>query len=298
MNLEDYANLGASYPKVLLYGAPFTGKTTAAASLAERRNIMLIDLDRNAAELVHSVPKQYHSNIDIVPMPDSLENPIYDLLMDFLQGKRVDYNPIAGKKLSIKYRGAIDNVTPKLPEIKPVNDATILVIDSGTTLTESVINYVREVRSRSDKESNLNEIALSERDWELVAGYIARFTKVLKSLPYPVILICHEMLVEMPDKSIRIAPALGSRNTSRNVAKDFTNVVHMSLDGTVFRQSSSQKTNAKVIAGSRRNIFVEKGNKLIDFFNGTSTYVDNTKNVNVTETEKNPLGKPDSSFVK
>ena len=298
MNLSDYSNL-SSYPKVLLYGAPFTGKTTAAAMLSKYRKIQLIDLDRNAGELIHSIPKEYHENIDIVPMPDSIENPVFDLLLDFLSGKAMDYNPIDGKKMSVKYRNVVSNVQPKLPTPASLEDSTIIVIDSGTTITESCLNYVRSIRNRSASEEKLDELQMSERDWGLVMGYLGKLTKVMKAIPYPIILICHEMIVELPDKSTRIAPALGSRNTSRNLAKDFTAVVHMSLDGTLFKQISSQKSNSKVVVGSRRNVFLEEGKKLIDFFNGSSNFVDGSiANVTVNETPKDILGKPDTSFFK
>lgn len=296
MNLSDYSNL-SSYPKVILYGAPFTGKTTAAAMLAKYRNIQIIDIDRNAGELIHSIPKEYHDRIDIVPMPDTLENPVFDTLIDYLSGKQVSYNPIDGKKLSVKYRGVVDNVTPRLPEPKVLKESTIIIIDSGTSITESCLNYVRENRKRSANEEKLDELQMSERDWGLVMGYLGRLTKIIKSIPYPVILICHELIVEMPDKTTRIAPALGSRNTSRNLAKDFTNVVHMSLDGTSFKSISSQKSNSKVVVGSRRNVFLEQGKSLIDFFNGTTNFVDSSKIENtVDEVPKDMLGKPDKSF--
>jgi len=295
MDLASYNKSGPAYSKVILYGAPFTGKTTAAAMLAKDRRIQIIDVDRNAGALIHSIPEEYHSNIDIVPMPDSLDNPVFGLLLEFLTGQRMDYNPLDGKKLSVKYRGVVANVQPKLPEIKPPETSDIIILDSGTSITESLINYVRANRNRSANEEKLDELQLSERDWGLVSGYMAKLTKVLASIPYHVILICHELIVTMPDGTTKIAPMLGSRNTSRNMAKDFSAVVHMSIEGTQFKSTSSQRSNSKIVVGSRSNIFMENGRKLIDYFNGSVEKIQAT-NPSVKDAEKNPLGQPDKVF--
>jgi hypothetical protein len=128
------------------------------------------------------------------------------------------------------------------------NKKDILVIDSYTQLMDSVINWIHKDALGKDDWSNLKS---TYDDWAKQGSISDRFGSTFQNAPYNVVVLSHELLVELEDGSKKIAPIGGTRNKSSDFAKYFDDVVYTEVVGGQFKAWAHQGDKSRVVLGSR-----------------------------------------------
>lgn len=247
MLLTEY-NPNSEARRILVYGAPKTGKTVLVGQLAEKYKLLWLDLERGAGSLVTNVPKQYHSNIELVRIPDTREYPIaIETCLRLFSGQKGSICQQHGKwncPLCVK-EGAKTEV-----DLKALGPEWVVVLDSTTQLTNSTLSHITKGKPDDYK---------PERDdWRRQGAILDRVFSNIQQASYNVVAISHETQAEMQDGKTKIVPVCGSSNFSRTFAKYFDDVVYAELKNKKHSFGSATDYQMNIISGSRSNIAMEK----------------------------------------
>lgn len=243
--------------RVLVYGAPKTGKTVLVGKLAEAGfNLKWFDLEKGVASLLTNVDAKFHDNIELFSIPDTKAVPI---------AAETVLKVAAGVKCVIcEQHGKVNCPLCKsagaLIELNAMQPRDILVIDSATQLTNSVMSHIS--RGKPD------DYKPDWEDWRMQGALLDKIFSMFQQANYNIVVISHEALVEMEDKKMKIVPVAGSSNFSKTFAKYFDEVVYCELVNKGHRVGSSTGYAMNVLTGSRSNVSTEKMDKpsLLPFF--------------------------------
>lgn len=144
MKLTDYKEKLAR--KVLVYGAPKTGKTDFVGQLAKTKKLWWVDLEDGVKTLLHSprMTPEMLGNIELLRIPDTQINPI---------GCRTLLKMIKGNPGTVcETHGAwVCPICGKLPDAEKVainlsefTNNDVLVIDSVSQLAASAMNDIQK----------------------------------------------------------------------------------------------------------------------------------------------------------
>lgn len=310
MKLSDMSN--TDLPKrILLYGAPKTGKTLMAGQVSSKYKVHFLAIEPNAAPtLINNLTEAQKENVEIFQLPDSQENPvaIKSLPDIFKANKPFKYCLLHGKTVCVdcmKNGGQFDTIN-----LKGLGKDDVVVVDSASQITDSVMGYVA-----ADKEPGYK---FSFNDWGEVGRLLCNFMSIAQASPFTLIVIAHEAIVTMPDGTERLVPALGSRNTSKSFARYFTDVIYCEFDNSGrFKRHSSQNSKnfsrvegtgkdtkvykGKAIASSATNLRMEDDDSLtlIDIIEGKSIPLEEPMQSKLTGQDKNSVaGKQLKTFGK
>lgn len=246
---------------VLVYGPPKAGKTQLVSELAEKFNLLWVDLENGHATLF-KLPQEQQEKIELVVLPDTRVYPIAsETCLKMIKGSR----------------GWVDNETGKWIEsegkLLPGKEYTevwlnnldknwIVVFDSLTQFTNSVISHITK--------NQADDYKLQHDDWGNLAVAMDKFLSQIQNAKFNCVCISHETEAELVDGKTRVVPVAGSRNSSRNAAKYFGHVVHMTVNNKKHIATSSTTGSLSVVSGSRTDIATEKMEKpsLIPIFEG------------------------------
>ena len=246
---------------VLVYGPPKAGKTQLVSELAAEFNLLWVDLENGHATLF-KLPEEQQANVELVALPDTRSYPIaVETCLKMIKGNR----------------GWVDNETGKWIEsegkLLPGKEYTevwlnnldkkwVVVFDSLTQFTNSAISNI--TRGQPD------DYKMQHDDWGNLAVIIDKFLSQIQNAKFNCVCISHETETEMVDGKMKINPVAGSRNSSRNAAKYFGHVVHVTVHNKKHIATSSTTGSLSVVSGSRTDIATEKMDKpsLIPIFKG------------------------------
>lgn len=248
MKLSDYR--GSEARHILVYGAPKTGKTELVGALAKNFNLHWFDLDGGAKTLMGPTSKAYPylDKINYFRIPDTQTFPVaLETMLKVIKG---------GAMTVCHQHGKVACPVCKKDElpVSEINVSTfdnkkdILVIDSYTQLMDSVINWIHKDALGKDDWGSLKS---TYDDWAKQGSISDRFGSTFQNAPYNVILLSHELLVELEDGSKKIAPIGGTRNKSSDFAKYFDDVVYTEVVGGAFKAWAHQADKSRVVLGSR-----------------------------------------------
>ena len=254
---------------VCVYGPPKVGKTQLIGELALAGfKLIWFDLE-NGAETLRKMPQEALNNITYIGVRDVKDEPIAIATMDkIVRG---------GKYALCDYHGRIDcpvckRAADSEPEIQvtiptrfSAQDAnTIIVMDSATQLSMSVINNVIKGKP-IDYQETLH-------DFRNQGNYLNRIFSYIQYAPFHFITTAHETEAEREDGSIRIVPSIGSRNYAINCGKFFDHIVYMDKINMKHKAFSSTQYSNNVLTGSRTDVAIEKMERpdLISIFRGGS----------------------------
>lgn len=249
MDLDEYKL--EETKRVIIYGDPFTGKTTLAALLAKQFKLKWLDLEFGASSIVRNVPKEFHKNIDLIQIPDTKTNPIAaETMLKIFDGGKCVICATHGKvncPLCAKVTYA------KFSEIclKDMQRNEIFVVDSSTQLTQSIMNHITRAKPVDYKPD--------WDDYSVQGRLLDKMFTQMQGGGYNCIIISHAAMVgtEKSEKITKLVPIGGTSNYSRTFAKYFDEVIYAELLNGKHRFTSKTGASPQVITGSKSNIAIE-----------------------------------------
>lgn len=249
MELTNYVEDKRS--RVVLYGDPFTGKTTLAAQLAMKYKLVWIDVEHGATSIVRNLDKQYHSNINLIQIPDSRTNPMAaETCLKIFSGAKcvicIEHGkvncPICARVSDAKFNEVC---------LRELQNDQIVVLDSSTQLFSSIMAHV----TRNEKD----DYKMNFDDWGTVGRILDKIFSQIQGGNYNCVVIAHAQMVgvEKSDRITKLVPIGGSSNFNRTYAKYFDDVVYCELANGKHKFTSKTGASPQVITGSKNNIAIE-----------------------------------------
>jgi len=232
--------------RVLVFGAPKTGKSELAGKLAEHFNLIWVDME-NGHEVLYKLPTAWQERIELIKLPDTRDFPIaIETCLKIVRGP-VDICEQHGKVGCMICKKNSAEFTHL--DISSLTSNDILVFDSLTQLSNSAIAHITK--------SEPDDYKLNYDDWGNLGKLLDIFLSSLQQAHYNVIVISHEIEAETEGKKKTLVPVGGTRNFSRNIAKYFDDVVYCEKKNKkhVFASSTTYATN--ILTGSRSDVVME-----------------------------------------
>lgn len=227
--------------RLLLYGPPKSGKTTLAGQLSEYKKILWFDLENGYSTLL-KFPAEWKDRIEIVSIPDTKSFPIaIETILKVVRGGKVTICEEHGKaSCPVCTR---DSKPSTVVELNALTPDTIVVVDSLTQLTQSAISHITKGKDE--------EYKMQTDDWGSLAKLIDTFLSHIQQATYNIICITHEVDQEKDEKSPeKLTPIAGSRPSSRNSAKFFTEVIRCEVRNMKHRYYSVSTSAMNFIVSS------------------------------------------------
>lgn len=265
----------------LVYGPPKSGKTELVGELASQGyNLIFVDFENGSNTLFHSVPREFHDNIELIKIPDTKDVPIgIETALKIVKVGKHKICDFHGKR-----ECPVCNKDPKAThstiDLTTMGDKDILVFDSLTQISNSALAHIGLGKDDTWKPD--------WDDWGRQGNILDRFLGHIQNAPFHVIVISHEILVETNDAKEKIVPVAGTRNFSRNSAKYFDEVVYCQVRNKRHEAASSSTYDLNILTGSRSRVRVEdqkdptKHLSLLPIFENAENIVtaaDNAKNL-------------------
>lgn len=234
-------------PSVMLFGAPFTGKSLLAGKLAEHFNLIYVDME-DGHDVLFQLPEEWQEKVEVIELPDTSSYPIaIETCLKMVKMKVKicwKHGKVGCPSCSREYP---DNFTEFDPNNVP--DDTIVIFDSSTQLTSSAINHITKAKP--------DDYKLEYDDWGSLGKLMDVFFSHIQNAPYKCIVISHVTEAEQEDGKKLLFPVAGSRNFSTNVAKFFDHVVYLERKNKKHLAASSTKYHNGIMSGSRTNAKLE-----------------------------------------
>lgn len=245
MKLTD--KIPSSTHRVLIFGAPKSGKTQLAATLASQFNLIWFDLENGYGTLL-KLPKDQQEKIELISIPDSKTFPIaIETMLKVVTGKEVSICEEHGKvscPICTK-----DNKPASKVNLSELGPETVVVIDSLSQLSNSAIAFITKGQP--------DDYKMDFSDWGNLRAIVEKFLSQIQQARYNVVCISHEEEVEMEDGRKKIVPVCGSSKSSRNTAKYFDHVLYCELKNKKHITASSTTYANNILTGSRTDVFMD-----------------------------------------
>lgn len=250
----------ATTQRVLIFGAPKSGKTQLAGEMSKKYKMIWFDLENGYSTLT-KLPIEQQKNIELIRLPDTRSYPVaISTMMKVLRGGEHEICDAHGAIGCVRCRAAGEpTVKVNLSTLEP---DTIVVIDSLTQLTNSAIAHITK--------NQPDDYKLDYDDWGNLGKLMDICLSHIQQAKYNIICISHETEAEMEDGKKRIVPVAGTRNFSRNTAKYFDHVVYCEVKNKKHVAASATDYSVNVLTGSRTDIKLETAASasLLDIFTG------------------------------
>ena len=240
----------SSTHRIIIYGAPKSGKTLLAGELAEYYNIIYVGME-NGHETLFQLPEEWQERIELINIPDTRSFPIaIETALKMVKGA-VSICEAHGKvSCMICKKAQAEVIEVDLPNL---DKDTVVIFDSLSQLTNSAISFITKGRG--------DDYKLDYDDWGNLGKLLDIFLSHIQQAGYNVIVISHETEAETEGKKKTLVPVGGTRNFSRNVAKYFDHVIYAERKNKkhVFASSTQYATN--ILSGSRTGVSLEGSDK-------------------------------------
>ena len=255
MNLDDYHEVKRT--KALVYGPPFSGKTTLVGQLAnEGFKLWWFDTEAGIKTLLKEgiLTPEGRKNISVFNIPDSMGVPVaYEAVRQVLRGgdKKFCYDhgvnacPICTKLPNARWSDTIN--------LAKLGEKDIWVVDSLTTVADSAINKLTLKDRQKDP-----EYKLTFNDFGNQGMYMKDILSKVQTTNANICFIGHQIDAEKSDSKEKIVPIAGTRNYSLTVAKYWDEVIYMQVLNKKHSAYSSSTWSNTVVTGSRSGIELEK----------------------------------------
>lgn len=247
--------------KVLIFGPPKSGKTKLAGTLAEKYNLIWVDME-NGIRTLTQLPIEWQERIEVVSLPDTRSFPVaIETCLKLIRGTKGTVCEKHGKwNCAICSKDSSPTISL---ELNTLDSSYCVVFDSLTQLTNSAIAHITKNQPEDYK--------LQYDDWGNLGKLMDIFLSHVQQAPFNVVCISHETEVPMEDDSLKLVATAGTRNFSRNTAKYFDEVIYCEVKNKRHIAASSTTYANKILTGSRTGFALESyvGNSsLIPLFSG------------------------------
>lgn len=263
MKLDQYIPSAAR--KVLVYGAPKTGKTDLVGQLASIKKLWWLDCEDGIKTLISSprMKKEWFANIELFKLPDTQTNPIaIETLLRIIKGGKHAVCHAHGTVNCVKCKSLGDSAATII-DVGTFSPDDVLVIDSVSQLSASAMNYIQReliLKDNYDKKPDWDDYAKQGR-------ILDRIFSILQQAPFHIVCISHENLVEMEDSKKKLVPIAGTSQFSKTFAKYFDDVVYCDIVNKKHKAASSTTYSGSIMAGSRSGKELEKSEpSLLELF--------------------------------
>jgi hypothetical protein len=261
MNLNEY--VPGARTKVLVYGAPKTGKTALVGKLASKFNLHWFDLESGIKTLLNPaiLNPSHRANVKVFSIPDHKLNPVaIDTIREVLRGGTKKICHAHGKvNCPICAKNAPQDVSEI--DLLKFDSNDILVIDSLSQLANSAMNraILKEIQKPGGE-----EYKRTFTDYATQGALMEQCLSFIQALDVNICCISHEVDGEKSDSKEKLVPIAGTRNFSLTVAKYFDSVVYASILNKSHRANCETTYSPSVITGSRLpvNLDGKKGDEL------------------------------------
>lgn len=263
MKVSEYVASAAR--KILVYGQPKSGKTDLVAGLAEEKKLWWFDMEDGFKTVPASprIKKAWLDNIELFHIPDTQIFPVaIETMLKVIKGTAYDIchsHGIAGCA-TCKSKGLGSSSI----NLSTFTNNDVLVIDSGSQLSNSAMNYIQKEIIKKDNYD-------AKPDWDDYAKQgriLDRVFSIIQQAPFNVVCITHENLVEMEDSKKKLVPIAGTSQFSKTFAKYWDDVIYCEKVNGKHKFASSTTYSNSIVLGSRTNKELEKMEvpKLLEFF--------------------------------
>ncbi len=253
MKLTAYAPSIAR--KILVYAPPKAGKTDLVGQLAEKKKLWWFDLEDGIKTLLHSprMKKEWLENIELFRIPDTQTFPIaIQTMLKVIKG---------GECVICHKHGAVGcgickaaNAPTSSINLSTFTNDDVLVIDSGSQLSASAMNYIQKDIIAKDN----YDVKPDWDDYAKQGRILDRVFSIMQQSPFNVVCITHENLVEMEDGKKKLVPIAGTSQFSKTFAKYWDDVVYCDIVNKKHKVASSTTYSGSIVLGSRTGKELEK----------------------------------------
>ena len=240
--------------RIIIFGAPKTGKTLIAGKLAEFYNLIWVDME-NGHETLFQLPEAWQERIELINLPDTRSYPVaIETCLKMVKTK---------VSICVEHGKVACTICKKVERENPTGDSMlidvdlpnmgsdmIVVFDSLTQLTNSAIAHITK--------GEADDYKLTYNDWGNLGKLLDIFLSHIQQAGYNVIVISHEVEAETEGKKKTLVPVGGTRNFSRNVAKYFDHVIYAERKNKKHVFSSSSQYSTTILTGSRTDVKIEE----------------------------------------
>lgn len=247
----------------LVFGDPFTGKTSLVAQFAKKYKLKWIDTDNGYDAIFSALEEKYWGNIDLVRVREKGDtshamNTVQKVLAANTPTTTVkisDSTGIVGCVETVKAGGTFTEWNPMQWETD-----TILVIDSLSRLGDSAMAFYL---------GGSNGIDFKKKEYghyDKQGLYLLNILALAQTRPYHVVFITHQEELEQEDGSKKLTPVCGTRNLSTKIGRYFSHAIHCSLKMGKHVVNSQTTGTLNAVAGSRSKQVVKDGESLLKLF--------------------------------
>ena len=247
MNLIDYEDKYGTL-RVLIYGLPNSGKSTLAATLAEKYNLIWIDLE-NSLDTLTKLPYEIKKNIQVFKIPDTASLPvaahtIQYLFKDKLATLCVEHGIIDCPECK-KLKAAFDTID--LRNLDPKKD--VVVLDGLTQLGYSFLMHQTKKLDIDDK---------PERDhWGALRKQTEYFASNIQNVPFNLVVTALTSETTLDNGQTRLVPSFGSKDMGANMPAKFSTLVYTDVISKKHKAYSSSTASNSFMSRSRAGFRIE-----------------------------------------
>lgn len=253
--------------RLIVFGAPKTGKTELVGKLAQKYKLLWFDLEKGVTTLT-KMPVEWQDNVELIDLPDTRTFPIgIETMLKVIKGTECKICHTHGKVGCVKCakEAPEEFTTVCLNDLVGRTDEWIVVVDSLTQLANSAMAHI--TKNMDD------EYKYDWDDYRKQGTLMDKFLSDVQQARYNIVCISHETETEMDDGKKKLVPTAGTTNFSRNTAKYFDHVVHTEVKNKKHVFGSGTTFGLNVLTGSRTDIEIETQKEgeqsLLPFFDGS-----------------------------
>lgn len=234
--------------RVAIVGLPGTGKTTLAAALAEKFNLIWIETENDSAVL-RKLPTAWQERVTFINIPDSAVVPMAaDTLMHLFKNGKGSICAQHGKyacAICKKEGGAFDEV-----DFSKLGPQDVVVLNTATQLSASILAHTMKGKPVDAK---------PERDdWGSLRKFCEYFGSQFQAASFNFVVICHAVEATLEDNKVKLVPNFGSKDMSANFAKYFDHVIYCDVVNNKHKAFSSSLYRSGILTKSRTDFEIEK----------------------------------------